>query len=292
MAFIVGPSFGALLYKNVDKKAPALLASMLFILNFILAAILLPRECTRLEGDTQKKHKDKKSHLNQVQASFKNIQLCFTSQKLGAVIISFLLYNWISRATSYANMANYYEEMFGIETHQRGYVRSYASIISLVFQSFFVGKAMKIFGNEYNAACAASLGLALATLLEFSSSFYLFLFIVCPIVAISNAILRLSLRSLLTVVAPKHLLSSVLAALDVLQNAASVSVPFYRTLVFRILSKIENENPQVSMIGEPSPKIWLKCSFVHWLAVSAILFFLLIAYPGKYIIAGGKKKQV
>merc|ERR1719464_2666087 len=40
--WIFGPSAGALLYKHVDKKAPVLFASSLFVLNLILAVVLLP----------------------------------------------------------------------------------------------------------------------------------------------------------------------------------------------------------------------------------------------------------
>ncbi len=138
---------------------------------------------------------------------------------------------------------------------------------------------MEKMGNEYNAACVASFAITFATLLELGASFHLFLAIICPVVAISNAILRLSLRSLVTLVAPKQSIGSVLAALDVLQNISAVSVPFYRAILFQILTPpdgIANGNESISaMSGDPCPKMWLKSSLIHWALATLILYALL-----------------
>lgn len=285
LAFIVGPSIGGVLYKNVDKKAPAFLASILFIFNFILAAILLPNEQQKQKTFDKKQPKPDPASQGKMSTFLKNIKLCFSSKQLGSVIASLLVYNWISRATSYASMASYYEQMFDIEPHQRGYIRSYTNVLSFLFQTFFVRSTLQRLGDEYNAACIASFALALATLLEFSSSFYLFLAVICPIVAISNAILRLTLRSLVTLVAPKQLLGSVLAALDVLQNVAAVTVPFYRTALFQLMMQIgdngqglDYQNKSLSMSGDPDPIMWLKSSFLHWMIATTALCVLLLKY--------------
>ena len=280
------------MYKNVDKKAPALLASLLFILNFILAAIFIPSE--RNHKSRQTKSSDKRSSTKK-KSFYENIKSCFSSKELGSVILSLLLYSWISRATSYAAMTSYYEQMFQIEPHQRGYIRSYTSILSFLFQTFFVKSTMKKLGNEYNAACVASCFLALATLLEFSASFHLFLVAICPIVAISNAILRLSLRSLVTLVAPKEFLGSVLAALDVLQNAAAVTVPFYRTLLFKMLAHFQQgdeDSESAVMIGDPNPTMWLKSSLVHWVLATLLLFILLRGNKVRIESNSSKKKEL
>lgn len=71
-------------------------------------------------------------------------------------------------------------------------------------------------------------------------------------------------------------MGSVLAALDVLQNAASVTVPFYRTLLFSLAARIGNEDENASMRGDPDPRLWLLSSFVHWTAFTAALGSLLI----------------
>jgi hypothetical protein len=234
---------------------------------------------------------------SKVKTLIKNIKSCFSSEQLTSVVLSILLYYWISSATSYASMATYYEQMFGIEPHQRGYIRSYTSVLSLLFQTFFVRTTLQKLGNEYNAACIASFALTFATLLEFSSSFIVFLTIICPVIAVANATLRLSLRSLVTLVAPKQSLGSILAALDVLQNLVAVSVPLYRTMLFQILVKMENDKAKMvingdntSMIGDPNPKMWLKSSLVHLASASIILSTLLIKHSRNATTQ--KKKKV
>eukprot|EP00551_Chaetoceros_affinis_P006680 CAMPEP_0203670760 /NCGR_PEP_ID=MMETSP0090-20130426/6746_1 /ASSEMBLY_ACC=CAM_ASM_001088 /TAXON_ID=426623 /ORGANISM="Chaetoceros affinis, Strain CCMP159" /LENGTH=496 /DNA_ID=CAMNT_0050535693 /DNA_START=35 /DNA_END=1525 /DNA_ORIENTATION=- len=285
-AFIVGPSLGGFLYKNVNKKAPALVSSILFVFNFMLAALLLPNEKQNRKSDSTVNNVNvaKKDELQSSKGvSFKtllqNIKTCFTSRQLASVILSFLLYNWMYRATTYATITSYYEKMFGIEPHFRGYIHSYTNMISFIFQSFFIRFTLRKLGNEYNAACLASFGLAFATLLEFGSSFHLYLLIICPIIAVSHAILRLSLRSLVTLVAPKQSIGSVLAALDVLQNGFAVTVPFYRALLFQILSPPDekvNNSSAPSIIGDPCPKMWLKSSFLHWTLATVALCALLL----------------
>ena len=296
LAFVIGPSVGAFLYKNVDKKAPALLASLLFIFNFILATIVIPSERRRKEMAHHVKSQGGSS--TKKKTFYENIKSCFSSKELGSVILSLLLYNWISRATSYASMASYYENLFHIEPHQRGYIRSYTSILSFLFQTFLVKSTMQKLGNEYNAACAASGFIVFATILEFTSSFHLFLVVICPIVAISNAILRLSLRSLVTLVAPKEFLGSILAALDVLNNAASVTIPFYRTLLFKILSQFHGDNQEEEsssstsvMTGDPDPLMWLKSSLVHWIAATFILCILLLRSNKVLVMSSVEKKK-
>jgi len=277
-AFIVGPSVGAYLYKNVDKKAPALLAAILFVLNFILAAILLPKKDEQkdkeLRQSEDKEQKQKPSKANKFTSFAQNLKACFTSQELSAVVICTLIYHWVLRATSYSSMASFYEEMFSIEPHQRGYLSSYQSVLSFLFQTFFVQSALHFFGGDYRAACAAAAGVAIATTLELGGNFYIFLVLICPIIAVANSLLSLSLRSLVTQIAPPESLGSVLAALDVMQNAASVFVPFYRTILF--MACTTNEDSQAAMLGDPSPRMWLKSSLLHWVVATIVMSRLLL----------------
>jgi DHA1 family tetracycline resistance protein-like MFS transporter len=270
LAFMVGPAVGGYLFKHVDTRAPALLASSLFLLNFALATILLPNE-ERVLVPRSKKSDGKFAVLS------KNLKACFTSKTLSNVVLSSLLYGWFTRATSYASMASYYEEMFGIEPYQRGYLSSYQSVLSFLFQSFFVQYTLHILGNEYRAACCAAFGIVIATMLEFSANLYIFIGIISPIISVSNSVLRLSIQSLVTQVAPKESLSSILAALDVLQNVASVSVPFYRTILFKIMSCCaKEEDHDACMLGDPCPTMWLQSSLVHWIITSLLLCHLLL----------------
>ncbi|KAL7522789.1 hypothetical protein ACHAWX_007518 [Stephanocyclus meneghinianus] len=210
---------------------------------------------------------------------FANLKTCFGSSALASVVISLLLYGWVARTTSYANMASFYEEKYGIEPHARGYIKSYQQCLNFVVQSFLVRTLLSVFGGERSAACIAAFAMSVATFCEVHATFPIFACLICPIVATSVEMISVSLRSLLTQVTPKESLGSVLAAMDVLQNAASVTVPFYRTLLFRFLVTTVSgkEDEDASMMGDPDPRVWLLSSFVHWAGFATLVSWLLFS---------------
>jgi hypothetical protein len=93
------------------------------------------------------------------------------------------------------------------------------------------------------------------------------------------SITNLSLQTLVTHVAPTDSMFSVLAALDVLQNAVSVSVPFYRTLLFRWLAPDRRQT--AAMEGDPDPVAWVRASAAHWVLASAATAYLLLGGSGQ-----------
>ena len=267
VAWIFGPSVGALLYKNIDHRAPALLACALFCLNIILAAVLLPGNEEHIEEENERQKKSLTSFSS-------NLRSCFSSKALGSVISSYLIFTWVSRATSYASMASYYEEMYYMESHQRGYLSSYQQSLSFIVQSALVGPLLSFLNGERRATVFAAILLAAATFLELQRSLSLFLGLLCPAISLSMALLNLSLRSLVTHVAPKESMGSVLAALDVLQNGTAVTVPFYRTMLFCLLGA---NNESAAMKGDPNPMKWVASSGFHWLVAALVMGYLLLS---------------
>jgi putative exporter of polyketide antibiotics len=177
-------------------------------------------------------------------------------------------------------MASYYEQMYGMEPHHRGYLSSYQSILSFLIQSFLVGPLTTWIGGERRAAFYSTLLLAVATLFELQQSLLVFLMVLCPAISLSIAVLGISLQSLVTQVTPKDSLGSVLAALDVLQNATAVTVPFYRTLLFFLLGP----GGEAGMVGDPDPMSWVVTSAVHWLICAVSI--------GYFLLSSEKKKKL
>jgi len=129
-------------------------------------------------------------------------------------------------------------------------------------------------GGERKASVWAAFVLAVSTWVEIHASLSVFIVLLCPAIAASLALMRISLRSIVTHVAPKESLGSVLAALDVLQNIAAVTVPFYRTLLFSIMI----DDGDAAMKGDPDPISWLISSGLHWcLAAMVMGYFLIIS---------------
>eukprot|EP00511_Aplanochytrium_stocchinoi_P003500 CAMPEP_0204829302 /NCGR_PEP_ID=MMETSP1346-20131115/7404_1 /ASSEMBLY_ACC=CAM_ASM_000771 /TAXON_ID=215587 /ORGANISM="Aplanochytrium stocchinoi, Strain GSBS06" /LENGTH=408 /DNA_ID=CAMNT_0051958983 /DNA_START=229 /DNA_END=1452 /DNA_ORIENTATION=+ len=268
-AWIVGPSLGALLYKYFSPSSPPIVACWLFIINFVLAVVLLPKETEthatrKKEGDSNSRPLLKKNF--KLKSFTENLHSCFTSPELGASVICLLLFSWVDRATSYASLGSFYEDKYGIETYQRGYISSYQSILLFMVQSRLVRPLLQYSGGECRSAFWGAVGLTLATVIESWATLPVFVVVVAPMVALSVPLIGLSLKSLLTKVAPKDAVGSALAATDVLQNAAAVTVPFYRTTLFTVLDWVTQCLPEGKlfslqecsnlMSGDPEPFIW------------------------------------
>ena len=124
VAWMVGPSAGAILYKNIGPSSPACLACLIFMLNVVLGYFLLPTEAE--DSSSRKKNSTEfveKATFSETQSNFQkfrsNLRACFSSKALASIIVSLLLFSWMTRATSYLSLGNFYEDMYGIETHQR-----------------------------------------------------------------------------------------------------------------------------------------------------------------------------
>jgi hypothetical protein len=113
-----------------------------------------------------------------------------------------------------------------------------------------------------------------------SKKLTVFLGVVCPMTSLAYSIMFTSLQSLVTTVASVESIFSVLAAMDVLQNAVSVSVPFYRTVLFGRLTSKSCDNTLMAdaslVYGDPDPKVWLNTCTLHWFFAALALGFLLL----------------
>ena len=139
---------------------------------------------------------------------------------------------------------------------------------------------MALSGNERQTTAVFTAVLAFTVFLESTRSLSIFLVLVCPLTSLCFSMMHLSVQSLVTHVAPTRSIFSVLAAIDVLQNAVSISVPFYRTVLFRYLKPAAdrlNLNQDVAVMqGDPDPVYWIYSSAFHWfLAAIAIAYLLL-----------------
>lgn len=304
VAWIIGPSVGAMLYRYVDPRAPALLACALFVLNIVLAAKWLPFDDDHDRDQTDHDHGDNNTKETPTQRQpisvLQNLKACFTSHNLGSVVLARLIFTWVAKATNNSQLGNFYEDMYGLEPHQRGYISSYQQFLQFVVQSTLVTAVMRWSGGERQTICFFTAVLAFSLLLECFQSLPLFLTILCPVMSLCFGMTQLSLQSLLTHVVPLHSMFSVLAALDVLQNAVSVSVPFYRTFLFRLLSSNinddNNNDPNNSiMADDPDPISWIWSSAFHWCVAAVAIAGLLLPnrcmIRNKHISISTKKAQ-
>jgi MFS family permease len=326
LAWVVGPSMGAILFKYCDPRAPPILASAIFVVNLVLAALFLPTDDDDDENDTMIKHNPKsrptiQQHNANAKAKEKeslpscrpeklktetcevtpkncqtctisfvsNLKTCFSSYTLGTVVCASLVVTWVTRATNSNNLSSFYEDLYGLEPHQRGYISSYQQILGFFIEYSFIAPVLRWTGGERRATCFAAFSLAIAIALHscHKASLPLFLGLVCPVTSLAYAVMFASLQTLVTTVAPMDSIFSVLAAIDVLQNAVSVTVPFYRTILFAKLTTLETTihamttlisiSPEEVMIaGDPDPGSWLLSCTLHWFIAAAALVMCLL----------------
>ncbi|CAB9501387.1 major facilitator Superfamily [Seminavis robusta] len=282
-AWIIGPSAGAYLFHNVGTYAPIYVSCSIFILNILIVLFCIPKEQQQNSADNNTKEtatttKDNNATEQQqstvLQRILSNFKACFQSNNacLASVVSAILIFRWVLRATSYKNIATYYETRYQMEPYQRGYLQSYQSVLTLVVESLLIQPILQLLGGEVQASCTAALIMALVTFAEASHDIVHlqhYLFLICPIMATAMAILGVSLKSVLSKVAPQHSLGSVFATLDVLSNAVQVTVPFYRTWLFSMTTHPTNSG------GDPDPYQWQLVSGVHWMVATLALAYLL-----------------
>ena len=276
-AWLIGPSLGALLYQHVDERAPLIIACVIFVLITIVAMISLPSDNNNNNNDNN----NKKSNIKKKKSA--SLSSIFTwEESLKYIGMSTVLYHFLMRATSYTSMGNYYEQMYGIQSHQRGYLRSYQSVLSLIIQTFGLKYFVK---QERHFIVYSSLTLGILSFMETQANLQSYTLIIIPIMTLANIVLHTSLRSLLvsstsSITTSVH---SILATLDVFQNAASVTVPFYRTFLFQMLDSTNEYDSRTdsSLLGDPHPQSWLVTSGLHWILGSFVFSTLLISSSHK-----------
>jgi len=327
-SWVIGPTCGAVLYKHVDERAPLFLASIVLLVNVVVTIIfVLPKnETDNNDNDNENDNNDNVNENDEQQSNdthgianqqsqdrtttssstststtlsfLTNLKTCFSSSTLTAVICASLVVTWVTRATGSNNLTTFYEELYGLEPHYRGYISSYQQVVGLVIQSFCIAPVMKYSGGERQAICAVALLLTLALVWQTydKTNLHLFWGLVCPVTSLAYAIMFTSLQTLVTTVTPVESIFSVLAAMDVMQNAVSVTVPFYRTMLFAQLllpgssgttttqlddyctkngtllyATTTTTTTKMSMQGDPDPGVWLMSCTIHWFLASIAL---------------------
>ena len=120
------------------------------------------------------------------------------ADSLASVVACLLIHSWMGRATSYSSMGSYYEDMYGVEPHYRGYIQSYQRVWAFVVQSALLQPVLRSLGGERRAVVFAAVLFATCNLLESRGKVGIFLAAICPSISLSMSLLSVSLRSLLT----------------------------------------------------------------------------------------------
>eukprot|EP00808_Paulinella_micropora_P016965 g13248.t1 len=260
-----GPSLGGVLYRHVSPSAPALTAATIFAGLTLTTSCLqsnTPQTQNRQEEQSRQSKEDIEAKRTGWEAVLRTVRACVANRPLRRALLALVLVRFVSGVGRASSIPGYYEALLGIETHQRGYLASYQSLLALACQAFGIKTFVKSLGGVEKTALITSWLLAGITILESISNFYLFLGLVSPLYSMGTAALQISLDALLTQVTLKEALGSTLAAVDVVMSGVSVMVSLYRALK---LPKFDNDMRAVS-----------RFIALHW-AVLAVSLTILVS---------------
>ncbi|CAM9771176.1 unnamed protein product [Ascophyllum nodosum] len=236
---VAGPTIGSLLYSQ-NKKLPPMVASSLFLLNTVLALVLLPSERSKPQGDngtTPKKKDDDENNdggkggggesgVGRFLADFK---LACRSGPMIRILVARLLFDFFMRSLGAQNFVGYFEERFNVDSGARGYMHSYTFGVNFLMQMYVVGRLT----SRTSETLLVWASLAISTVMNLvegtPSLFGLwgYLAIVIPARGVANACLSACLQSIFTQRVPQSDLGAALGALNVLKSASGVVGPLY-----------------------------------------------------------------
>ena len=108
-------------------------------------------------------------------------------------------------------MGSYYEDMYGVEPHIRGYIQSYQRVLQFIVQSSLIQSVLERVGGERRAVFLACALLAGGTFLEARQNLFVFLLAISPSIALSTTVSHTVFESFVLLVASQHFRHFVIA---------------------------------------------------------------------------------
>lgn len=156
VSFVIGPVLGGILYK-MAPRLPANLACALFLLNILVCIFCCSEsELSRLERNVPSKPSPAvtpkcscntvecpqhwATHAVTVLVDFWQI----SCSRLNYIVLLRLGLIFVQSSMTSRYIYHYYEDRFGIETYQLGFITSFATIVSILSELLFVEPVLKL----------------------------------------------------------------------------------------------------------------------------------------------------
>jgi len=136
LGFVFGPFFGGLVYHNFGLIGIGVFSGGVSILNFVMAYFLLPESL-----------KEKQQYIK---FEFKPVTQLAKALKVNVVkqLLSLNFVFTLAFSMMYVTAAVLWEDRYGLNGLERGYVFSFIGIVSAIVQGLLVGKMNKRFGER------------------------------------------------------------------------------------------------------------------------------------------------
>jgi len=162
--------------------------------------------------------------------------IVFTSMTIFIATLRLLIIFVQSSLTS-RYILNYYEDRFGMETYQLGFISSLMTGFSIIAESFIVGPALSIFrNNDYQSIIACLFILSILYTIE-STCTSLWSFIVLALLpgSVVSTILNAAIRSLFLQLIPSSHIGKVSGLFNAASTGIGVIAPIYGSQIFSLV---------------------------------------------------------
>ena len=233
--FVVGPTIGALLYKQ-NRSLPAIVSSACFAANAMVLLFIMPSNTIPIvnkSGDLKVAEK-----VNDKESFFQSARELLCLPDIGYVFVLRICIVFVESSMSSRNIMNYYESRFKLQTHQLGYIQSACMVLSILVQSFLISPIMKLFDSglpsaRYRLITCCVFCIICASLVEqCSDSFALYVSAgIVPSVAATTLLGALANSAFYDIVPAEHI-GKGLGILSVCSSAIGVASPLYGSIVY------------------------------------------------------------
>eukprot|EP01031_Cornospumella_fuschlensis_P024762 gene24762-29923_t len=230
-SFVIGPSVGGMLYKW-NTVLPALCAFTLFALNCLLCHLFIPGDSKSVTDSKQSKRERIKQVFNvdwrAALLSLPGVVYTQLTSQGGVIFLFRQLISFVQASMSARHLLNYYEDRFGVETYQLGFLTSGTTVVSLISQSFLVGFALKLCKHEVLAIAVCFLVLGLANVIETLSSDWI-VFLVCSLLpaTVFSSVLDTASKAMLINSIPAASLGTMLSSANMITSVVWMLAPLY-----------------------------------------------------------------
>lgn len=233
LSFTIGPILGSLAFQY-HKALPPLLSSSIFVVNSLLAVVLLPAE--NLTDAPQKEEKKSEETWRAKLSAFGNdITSTCSSKQVLSVVAAKSMNGFLARSMDASQFIGYFEERWNVPSHVLGYVHSYSTFLMFIAQVYLVGKLATLF-NENRLVLISIIVVACQYTIEaFCVSWTAYLVVALPLRLVSQTLLTTCLSSLFTKRVNSRDVGAALGAMGVLQSGIGIISPVYGGFLFQQL---------------------------------------------------------
>ena len=253
VCWTVGPSAGSFLYK-LDRRLPSLVAATLFIVNACVTFLFIPRigimaapsPVVAVVSSTEEHQKGKdftktSGRYSALWAPYVLFRKQFSdlANEKGVLTIIFvrILIIFTESAMSSSRLVNFYQNRFGLETSQLGYINTISNVVGTLIQTLLVNRIVKAFGGNSSMIIISLSVMSVTELISFFCPSYLHYAIFSHLPShVAQSLMTASNRNIFSTIVPHQHFGKAQAVFSMLISCVGIVAPIYGSHIYTHLS--------------------------------------------------------